>query len=96
MFEAKNLARVVSYIDKRAKEQELNLSVITFLHKMLISSIRNDIAGRFRVGNEHVRVGNHIAPGPKEILTRLEQMLLRKGVSLFTYMKKDSRVRDRY
>jgi len=75
MFEAKNLARVVSYIDKRAKEQELNLSVITFLHKMLISNIRNDIAGRFRMGNEYVRVGNHIAPGPKEIFTRLEQML---------------------
>jgi len=29
-------------------------------------------------------------------IARLEQMLLRKGVSLFTYMKKDSRVRDRY
>src|SRR3989344_4111719 len=28
IFEAKNLARVVSYIDKRAKEQELTLDVI--------------------------------------------------------------------
>ena len=36
IFEAKNLARVVSYIDKRAKEQELTLEVILSLHKMLI------------------------------------------------------------
>src|SRR3989337_3421816 len=62
IFEAKNLARVVSYIDKRAKEQELNLEVILSLHKMLISNIRDDVAGRFRKDNEYVRVANHIAP----------------------------------
>src|SRR3990167_5457451 len=28
IFETKNLARVMSYMDKRAKEQELNLDVI--------------------------------------------------------------------
>ena len=75
IFEAKNLARVVSYIDKRAKEQELTLDVMLSLHKMLISNIRDDIAGRFRANNEHVRVGSHIAPAPKEILERLEKML---------------------
>src|SRR5450830_1097304 len=48
IFEAKNLARVVSYIDKRAKEQELTLEMILSLHKMLISNIRDDVAGRFR------------------------------------------------
>ena len=75
IFEAKNLARVVSYIDKKAKEQELTLDVILSLHKMLISNIRDDIAGRFRINNEYVRVGSHIAPAPKEILERLEKML---------------------
>jgi Fic family protein len=75
IFEAKNLARVVSYINKRAKEQELTLEVILLLHKMLISNIRDDIAGRFRRGKEFVRVGNYIAPNPKEILGRLEKML---------------------
>lgn len=75
IFEAKNLARVVSYIDKRAKEQELTLDVILSLHKMLISNIRDDIAGRFRSGNEYVRVGSHIAPGPQEVVGRLEKML---------------------
>ena len=75
IFEAKNLARVVSYINKRSKEQELTLSVMLSLHKMLISNIRDDVAGRFRKEGEYVRVGSHIAPAPKEILERLEKML---------------------
>ncbi|MEK7213412.1 MAG: Fic family protein [Patescibacteria group bacterium] len=75
IFEAKNLARVVSYIDQRAKEQELTLEVISSLHKMLISNIRDDIAGRFRKNNEFVRVGSHIAPNPTEVVGRLEKML---------------------
>lgn len=75
IFEAKNLARVVSYIDKRAKEQELTLDLMLSLHKMLISNIRDDIAGRFRKNDEYVRVGSHIAPAPKEIVERLEKML---------------------
>jgi len=75
IFEAKNLARVVSYIDKKAKEQELGLEVVLSLHKMLISNIRDDVAGRFRIDNEHVRVGSHIAPNPKEVVDRLEKML---------------------
>ncbi len=75
IFEAKNLARVVSYIDRKAKERELTLEVILSLHKMLISNIRDDIAGRFRKDNEYVRVGSHIAPNSKEVVGRLEKML---------------------
>ena len=75
IFEAKNLGRVVSYINKRAKEQELDLEVILSLHRMLISNIRDDVAGRFRSDNEYVRVGSHIAPGPKEVKDRLQRML---------------------
>jgi len=74
IFEAKNLARVVEYKDKKAKEQELTLEVILSLHKMLISNIRDDIAGRFREDNEFVRVGSHIAPAQKEVIERLEKM----------------------
>lgn len=75
IYEAKNLSRVVSYIDTRAKEQELTLEIILLLHKILISNIRDDIAGRFRKDDEWVRVGNHIAPDPKEVVKRLEKML---------------------
>ena len=75
IFEAKNLARVVSYINTKAKEQELTLEVMLSLHKMLIANIRDDIAGRFRKEGEWVRVANHIAPDPKEVVGRLEKML---------------------
>ncbi len=81
IFEAKNLARVVLYTDKKAKEKELTLEVILALHKMLISNIRDDIAGRFRNNNEFVRVGNHIAPSPKEVVGLLEKMLVQHNSS---------------
>ena len=76
LFEAKNLARVISYINSRAKERELNLEMILLLHKMLISNIHDDIAGRFRNKNEWVRVANHIAPDPKLVTEKLEEMLI--------------------
>jgi Fic family protein len=75
IFEAKNLARVVSYIDTKAKEQELTLDGLLLLHKMLIANIRDDVAGRFRQEGEWVRVAGHIAPDPKEVVGRLEKML---------------------
>lgn len=76
IFEAKNLARVVTYIETKSKESELNFDIILSLHKMLISSIRDDIAGRFRKEDEWVRVGGHIAPNPKEVVDRLQKVLI--------------------
>lgn len=76
MFEAKNLARVVEYIHQKARQKALTLEMILFLHKMLISNIRNEIAGRFRQDNEWVRVANHIACDPKHIVSRLEDMMI--------------------
>ena len=76
MFEAKNLAKIVSYIEKKAKEQELNLDVVLFLHKILLSNINDDISGRFRKDTEFVRAGSHIAPNPTEIVERLEEMFV--------------------
>ena len=81
IFETKNLARVVEYIDKKAKEQELDLPLILLLHEMLISNIRDDVAGRFRKDNEFVRVGSHIAPNPKEVADRLTKMLAEYNTS---------------
>ncbi len=81
IFEARNLARVVSYIDTKAKEQELTLDIILLLHKMLMANIRDDVAGRFRKQGEWVRVASHIAPDPKEVVGRLEKMLARYNAS---------------
>ena len=76
LFEAKNLAQVISYINTKAKEQELSLEIILFLHKMLISNIRDDIAGRFRKDNEWVRVANYIAVDPKQLVKKLKEMFV--------------------
>src|SRR3989338_6618160 len=74
IFEAKNLARVVLYINTKAKEQEFTIDRILLLHKMLMGNIREEIAGRFRKDGEWVRVGSYIAVDPQKITERLENM----------------------
>lgn len=76
LFEAKNLARVVTYINTKAKQKELDQKIILFLHKMLMANIRDDILGRFRQKDEWVRVANYIACDPKLIVSRLEEMFV--------------------
>jgi Fic family protein len=73
---AVNLARVVEYIDKKAKEKELSIDVILLLHKMLISNIRDDIAGRLRNLGEGVKVGSHLAADPAQLEKLLHGMLV--------------------
>jgi Fic family protein len=48
---------------------------------MLLSNIRDDVAGRFRKDNEYVKVGNHIAPPPSEVVERLEKMITEYNIS---------------
>lgn len=76
LFEAKNLARVVEYIATKAHQLAPTLDTMLLLHKMLISNIRDDIAGRFRGANEWVRVGTHIAADPIKIRELLQAMLM--------------------
>ncbi|MBU2524477.1 Fic family protein, partial [Patescibacteria group bacterium] len=75
LFEAKNLARVVSYINTKAKEQELTIEMILSLHRMLLSNISDNVAGRFRNPDEWVRVGSYVATDPKKVMGRIEEML---------------------
>ncbi len=74
LFEAKNLAQVTSYMEVRAHEQPLNEDVVLLLHKMLLTNIRTDIAGRFRGPDEWVRVGSYIAANPANIYELLANM----------------------
>lgn len=76
LFETKNLARVVTYINKKAKDKTLNFEMLLFLHKTLLSNIRDDIAGRFRNKTEWVKIGNHIALDPSLIDNALTDMLI--------------------
>ncbi|MBL4633723.1 MAG: Fic family protein [Kofleriaceae bacterium] len=75
LFEARNLARVVEYVDKNSSGQRLALDTMCLLHKLLLSNIRDDIAGRFRNEEEWVRVGNHIAAAPNLVAGLLTKML---------------------
>jgi len=66
IYEAKNLAEIMRIIiddvqkgiDVSAPEQMLRL------HKILLTGIDNNSAGRFRSGKEWVRVGAHIGANP--------------------------------
>jgi Fic family protein len=76
VHEAQNLARVVEYI--RANHAEpLTLDRMRLIHRMLMANINEEIAGRFRLAGEYVRVGTHIAPAPENVEPMLAEMLVR-------------------
>lgn len=75
LFEAKNLARVMEYLETKAKEAELSFEMMLLLHRMLISNIKDEIAGRFRKAGEWVRVGTHIGADPQHVERLLTNML---------------------
>jgi Fic family protein len=77
IFEAKNLARVISYIKTKSKENEVDREAVLFFHKMLLNGINDDIAGRFRKKGEYVRVGTHVAPAPELVEELIKSLLLK-------------------
>ena len=86
IFEAKNLARVTSYIKKKASsDSPLNKEFILTLHKMLISGIDDNIAGRFRKEGEYVRVGTHIAPPPEKVDNMIDDVLSEYSKDITNY-----------
>lgn len=73
IYEAKNLANAIEYLVDNP-EKEISVELILRLHRMLLSNIRDEIAGRFRSGDEWVRVGTHIGANPEfvnELMYRL-------------------------
>ena len=76
VFEAKNLARVFEYIKNKINGKNIDKELILFIHKMLLTNIQDDIAGRFRKQHEYVRVSDHIAPAPEHIEAMLDALVL--------------------
>lgn len=76
VFEAKNLARVFEYIKEKINTKNIDKDFILLLHKMLISNINEEIAGRFRNTNEYVRVGTYVAPAPEHVEAMIDALLL--------------------
>ncbi len=64
VYEAKNLASAIKYLMDNP-EKEISVELILKLHRILLTNIRDDIAGRFRTGHEWVRVGTHIGANPE-------------------------------
>ena len=62
IYEAKNLAKVIEYLQEQ--QEKFSVGLILKLHKMLLTQINDAIAGRFRWGDERVRVGNHLGANP--------------------------------
>lgn len=64
IFEAKNLAKAMKFLMGRP-ERGMSVKLILDLHQILMTNIRDDIAGRFRSGKDWVRVGSHIGANPE-------------------------------
>ena len=77
VFEAKNLATVSEYIKTKASQNEIDSEMLLLLiHKMLITNINEEIAGRFRRNGEYVRVGTYIAPPPEQVKKMISNAIL--------------------
>jgi Fic family protein len=63
VYEAKNLAKIMERILQNSN-QKLTMELILDWHKMLLTNINDELAGRFRNANEWVRVGNHLGANP--------------------------------
>lgn len=74
VYEAKNLAILTETVVEKSKAT-LNLNLILSWHKLLLSQIDDKIAGRFRIGKEWVRVGNHLGANPAFVATLMQELV---------------------
>ena len=74
VYEAKNLAKITEQL-LEYPEQKLDIELILRLHKMLLTGINDDWAGRFRHGKEWVRVGAHVGANPAFVHNLMSKMV---------------------
>ena len=84
IYEAKNLANATLYLIDNP-EKEISVELILKLHKILLSNIRNEIAGRFRAGHEWVRVGTHIGANPEFVNSLMYELVKKYNAKDDTY-----------
>lgn len=75
VYEARNLATLTT--DVLAGTEPLSADVILRWHRVLLSGIRDDAAGRFPRAGEWVRVGGHLGANPEFIPSLMEEALAR-------------------
>jgi Fic family protein len=74
IYEAKNLAKLTETLLEK-DEHKLTIKLILGLHKTLITHIDDSIAGRFRIGKEWVRVGNHLGANPQFVSPLMQDLV---------------------
>lgn len=85
VFEAKNLARVITYKRNKSQREELSPELILLLHQMLMGGIDDKIAGRFRRTGEFVRIGAYLAPTPEQVGPMMAEILLQYASDTTSY-----------
>jgi len=74
VYEAKNLAKITESLLEKNKSL-LHIKLILSFHKTLLTNIDDNIAGRFRIGKEWVRVGNHLGANPQFVPKLIQELL---------------------
>lgn len=74
VYEAKNLAKITIELLKNPHER-LTTGLILSLHKLLLTGINDDIAGRYRSGKEWVRIGTHFGANPTFVPSLISELL---------------------
>jgi Fic family protein len=74
VYEAKNLAKITKQILQNPN-QTLTLQLILDNHKILLTNINDDWAGRFRRGREWVHVGNHLGANPQFVNSLIDDIV---------------------
>lgn len=74
VFEAKNLAQITEMLLAKPKQKQ-SVKLILHLHKLLLTNIDDNIAGRFRSGKEWVRIGNHLGANPMFVNQLMQELI---------------------
>ena len=74
IYEAKNLAKLTESLLEKDNSL-LNIKLILSLHNALLTDIDDTVAGRFRVGKEWVRVGNHLGANPRFVPILMQELV---------------------
>lgn len=75
IYEAKNLAKITETLLSKPNEPVSVGSILAF-HKMLLSGIKDEWAGRFRSGKEWVRVGAHVGANPDFVEQLMDELIV--------------------
>ena len=79
IYEAKNLAKITKTLLDNPNER-VTVKLILELHKILLTGITDDWAGRFRSGKEWVRVGAHVGANPDFVERLVEELVANYGI----------------